>query len=190
MDLSTITAPDFKAYFRRDFLYLPIWSEEKTYNAGAVVFYAPNELFYKALENGVESVTPEDAEEWEQISDDVDNYVLDEDIEKAFEEARSIFNTALFGTEDETRMVFLYLTAHYLVMDLRTAQRGIESTGESLVSSRSVGSVSESYAIPEAWTNEPVYNFFTKTGYGLKYLSIVLPRVVGNIGTVAGGTNP
>lgn len=189
MDLSTITPADFKAYFRRDFLYLPVWDDTRTYMADAVVWYSVNEMFYKCLENGT-TETPTDDTKWELVAGDVDDYVLDEDIQKAFAEAQTIFNQALLGTDEQIRIGYMYLTAHYLVNDLRTAMRGIQSTGEQLMSSRSVGSVSESYSIPAAWTDNPIYNFLAKTGYGLKYLSMVLPRMVGNIGTVAGWTNP
>jgi len=189
MELSQITVTDFKAFFRRDFLYLPVWDDTRTYMADAVVWYEVNELFYKCKENGT-TADPTDEDAWELVAGDVDDYVLDEDIEKAFAEAQTVFNKSLFGTDDQVRIGYLYLTAHYLVNDLRTSMRGIQSTGENIMSSRTVGSVSESYAIPTAWTENPLYNFLAKTGYGLKYLSMILPRMVGNIGTVAGWTNP
>jgi len=190
MDLSTITVNDFKAYFRRDFLYLPVWTDAGFYNTGAVVYYTATELFYKAKSNGVTSV-PTETDDWElQSGENIDDYVLDEDIEKAFVEAQSSFNQSLFSDDQQIRVAYYYLTAHYLVNDLRTSARGIQSAGESIVSSRTVGSVSESYSIPDAWVKDPILNFYTKSGYGVKYLSLIMPRLVGNIGAVAGWTNP
>jgi hypothetical protein len=66
--------------------------------------------------------------------------------------------------------------------------QGIQSRGEQLVTSRSVGSVSESYDIPERFKNDPILNYYTKTGYGLKYLNMILPYLTGNISVAAGAT--
>jgi hypothetical protein len=121
---------------------------------------------------------------------DLDKYVFNFDIEKAFGEAKHILNQALFGSDADIRIGYLYLTAHYLVNDLRTAQAGVNSTGSFPVSSRSVGSVSEAYQIPDMYKDSPQLAFFSTTQYGMKYLSLVLPRLIGNVGVVAGWTLP
>lgn len=151
MDLNTITVSDFKAFFRRDFPYLP--SDPLSYC-------------------------------------DADEYVLDSDIQKAFMEAQILFNQALFGSNADITLVYLYLTAFFLVNDIGTAGAGLSSTGGFPVSSRTVGSVSESYEIPKAYVDNPTYSFYAKNGYGLKYLNLVLPMLVGNVGAVYGGTRP
>lgn len=117
------------------------------------------------------------------------NYILDQDITNAFQEAKVVFNPALFGSDDEIKLGYLYLTAHYLCIDIANANAGLTSAGSFPVSSRSVGSVSESYAVPDAFTDNPVLMGYMKTGYGAKYLSLLLPRIVGNVVSVAGGTN-
>lgn len=150
MDLSTITAAQFKAFFTRDFPYPPT------------------------------SATPS--------TDPC--YVQDADINKAFLESQAVFNQGLFGNDATITLAYFYLTAHYLVNDLRTAQAGLESTGNYPVASRSVGSVSESYQIPDAYKDDPLLGFYTTTQYGQKYLSIVLPNLVGNMAGVAGATHP
>jgi hypothetical protein len=53
-----------------------------------------------------------------------------------------------------------------------------------------VGNVSESYSIPHAYMDNPVYSFYTQSAYGLKYLSLVLPGIVGNVVAVGGATQP
>lgn len=151
MDLDTITASDFKAFFRRDFPYLP--SDSASYC-------------------------------------DADKFVLDEDINKAFKEAKILFNQSMFGTDEEIELGYLYLTAHYLCNDLRAAASGIEGTGSFPVSARTVGSVSETYTIPQKYIDSPQLAFYTNTTYGLKYLSLILPNLVGNVGVVAGWTLP
>jgi len=191
VDLSTITVADFKAYFRRDFPYLPVYSDTKLYNIGARVYYPDTELFYDCTENGVTDVPPTtDPGPWVLVSDDIDNYVLDEDIDKAFGEAEINLNQDLFGTDAQIRIGYLYLSAMYLVHDLRAALRGIAAGANFTVSAKSVGNVSESYAIPQAFIDNPIYQIYTQSPYGLKYLSLVLPQLVGNVGAVAGMTHP
>lgn len=153
MDLSTITAEDFKNYFVRDFAYLP---------------------------------DPYTGCEADRL-----NFVLDSDIEKAFAQAKIKFNQSLFGTNEEIELGYLWLTAHYMVIDLQAAQQGASSAGARFnVSSRSVGSVSESYDIPETYKKNPFISFLSKTAYGEKYFSLIQSRIIGNTFAVCGGTRP
>ncbi len=167
-----------------------MYDSTKTYNTGDTAYYAG--LFWLALLDGVLNVTPgTNALKWQKNpSDDVDNYVADEDITRAFSEAQVSFNQALFGSDAEIQQAYLYLTAHYMALDIRTAMGGVFSTGENPMNSRTVGSVSESYTIPQAYLDDPVLVFYTKTGYGMKYLNFILPRVRGNFGVVHGWTLP
>jgi hypothetical protein len=118
------------------------------------------------------------------------SYVYDGDITKAFSEAQMLFNQELFGSDADIQLAYLYLTAHYLVIDLRSAQQGINGVGDFPVTSRSVGSVSEAYSIPQRFLDDPNLAFYTKTNYGVKYLSFVLPKLIGNVFTVEGNTVP
>lgn len=191
MDLDTITITDFKTLFARDFPYLPEWSSTKLYNSGNVVYYSTTELFYQANQNGVPLATlPTDSQYWDAYSDDIYNYVLDADITKAFGEAQVNLNQALFSSDAQIQRGYLYLTAHYLCMDIRGAKKGLESTPEFIVGSRSVGSVSESYIVPDAYKDNPFISYLAKTSYGQKYLSLILPLMIGNFGVVAGGSRP
>lgn len=191
MDLNTITVADFKAQFFRDFPYLPVYSNTKLYNQGAHVYYPTTELFYDCKANGTIGVLPTDVTAWDIVADDVMNYVQDADIIKAFAEAQVVFNQALFGSDDEIRLVYLYVVAHYLCIDLNAAAAGIGGTGGiGILSGRTVGSVSESYQIPKTYLDNPTYAIYAKTNYGLKYLSLVLPKLVGNIVAVRGMTLP
>lgn len=128
---------------------------------------------------------------WSPVYSDVaTNYILDADIENAFAEAQVVFNQALFGDDAEIRLAYLYLTAHYLCIDMANANAGLSSAGSFPVASRSVGSVSESYMIPDAFKDNPSLMAYMKTGYGSKYLSLVLPKVVGNVVATLGWTQP
>lgn len=124
----------------------------------------------------------------EPVSDCYKGYVTDQDINKAFIEAKMNFNAGLFDTDDNLKAVFLYLAAHYLCNDLQASDEGITSTGYFTVSSRSVGSVSESYDIPAWMKADSNLSFFTTTRYGQKYLSLIKPLLIGNVGVYEGAT--
>lgn len=188
LDLNTITVAQFQAQFFRDFPYLPTYSATVTYPAGATVFY--NDNFWNAQQNGLLNVLPgSDSNKWMLVNVCANDFVQPQDITNAFAEAQVVFNQALFGSDAKITLAYLYCTAHYLVNDLRTAAQGVDSAGAFPVQSRSVGSVSESYQLPEAYKDSAQLAFFTSTGYGQKYLSMLLPNLVGNIGAVWGGTN-
>lgn len=118
------------------------------------------------------------------------NYVQDGDINRAFGEAQMNFNQALFGSDQNITIAYMYITAHYLVNDLRAAAGGVEGTPSFPVSSRSVGSVSEAYVVPDRYKDDAVLSFYTTTPYGLKYLSLVLPGLAGNFHVSLGRTLP
>lgn len=180
-----VTTDDFKTLFTRDFPYLPVYVEGKAYFKDDEVYYAPN--FYKSLTDG-NTTLPTDTTNWALANDSVDNYIQDSDILRAFNEAKVNFNAALFGDDDTIKMVFLYLAAHYLIIDLNNAMNPLAMGFMGFTQSKSVGSVSESYAVPSFATNNPMLSQYMLTGYGRKYLSLIQPYLVGNIIFVPGRT--
>lgn len=180
-----VTTDDFKNMFTRDFPYLPVYIEGKAYFKDNEVYYAPN--FYKSLTNG-NTTLPTDTTNWELVNDSVDNYIQDADIMRAFKEANVNFNAALFGDNDTIKMVFLYLAAHYLVIDLNNAMNPLAMGFMGFTQSKSVGSVSESFAVPQWMLNNAILSQYAQTGYGRKYLSLIQPYLVGNIIFVPGRT--
>ena len=115
--------------------------------------------------------------------------IVDMDIEKAFAEAMFVFNKELFA-ENEVKTAFMYLAAHYLVIDLKNSSRGLKGAFSGLMSSKSVGSVSVGYTMPTWIMENPLYSLIAQTPYGVKYLSLVIARCVGNMGVVKGATYP
>lgn len=189
VDLTTITVDDFKDQFPRDFPYLPVWDvANEPYNTGDRVFHTPTKLFYDAVNDGVTTEPP--SADWVTATDDIDNYVQDSDIERAFAEAQVNINQALFSSDEQITLVYLYLSAHYLVVDLQNANAGLASSGVFPTNSKTVGSVSQSFEVPQAYKDDPVLSYYAQTGYGNKYLSLVLPRLVGNVGSALGTTLP
>lgn len=180
-----VTIADFKAYFTRDFKYLPTYSATTVYFEGDIVYYGGN--FYQELLTSSVGIAPPDVTTWLAVSVSLSSYVLDSDITKALNQAYDSTNTKLF--ENDTVMVdaYLWCAAHYLVEAIRAAEQGIDSRGESPITNKSVGSISVGMNIPETVGRDPQWSFFYKTQYGQNYLSYVLPRV--NKVTIAyGGT--
>lgn len=171
---NTVTVQQFKEYFFRDFSFLPLWVENKVYFEGDLVFY--NNNFYTSKINN-NTALPTDSESWEVTQGDQYDYVTDADIERAMSQALLGINSR-FGTDDTSRiMVYLHLVAFYLVMDWKNAQAGTASSYSGFVASKSVGDVSESYNFPQWVANNPVYSMYLSNGYGMKYLSLILPYI-------------
>lgn len=168
----TITIEQFKEYFFRDFPYLPVYQEGKIYFSGDVVYY--NNNFYKSLIDNNTSL-PTETDTWEITKDNILNYVTDADIERAMSQALINANYR-FGNDDTERInIYLHLIAFYLVLDWRNAASGLNSGYSGVVASKSVGDVSESYNFPQWLINNPIYSLYSSNGYGMKYLSLILP---------------
>ena len=182
--IAAITVDNFKEQFYRDFTYIDSWSNAVTYNTNDEVFYEVNRKFYKCLNDGVTSV-PTTGADWSLQSPD--QKVSDLDITHAYAESDITFNDQLFLDDPDLVLGYLYLSAHYLVNDLNAG--GIDSNPTGITNSRSVGNVSEGYAIPEWQLKSPIYSFYTKSSYGLKYLNMITTRLAGNIISVRGATN-
>lgn len=173
-----VSTTDFQDLFSRDFPYLPVYVEGKAYFTNDIVYYEPN--FYQSLvDNNTE--LPTNTTNWQVINDSVNNYIQDSDIMRAFNEAVINFNVNLFTDQNSAIMVFLYLAAHYLVIDLNNAMNPLALGFMGFTQSKSVGSVSESYGIPQWMLNNQALSAYAQTGYGRKYLSLIQPYLIGNV---------
>lgn len=115
--------------------------------------------------------------------------VLDSDITRAINEADIVINEGLFCDQAEYTLAFEYLAAHNLAMNLRESSQGLASQFEWGVSSKSVGSVSVGLNLPTDIASNPQYAYYAKTSYGVKYLMMILPKLVGRIFAVGGRTH-
>ncbi len=172
-----ITVSQFKEWFTRDFPYLPEWQSEKVYFIDDIVYVAPN--FYQSLiDNNTDDVTVEAS--WKVIKESEDSYITDGDIEKAIDEARLSFNKDLFDDCESRMLGMMYLTAFYLVVDIKNGSAGISSNAyASFTTNKSVGNVSEGFGIPSWVASNPMYSLYLDNGYGKKYLSFIIPRING-----------
>ena len=121
--------------------------------------------------------------------------VMPADIARALAEAGVVFNEGLWLDEGEKKTAFLYLAAHYLVLNIQAAgglllqgsSKGIKSGGGGgVVQSKSVGSVSMTYALPQSIIESPILGQYMRTDFGQKYISLIYPRLVGNVKIVSG----
>lgn len=182
--IENITVEEFKRLFTRDFPYLPLYQQGKAYFTGDIVYIEPN--FYKSTTDGNLTAPPSD--NWELTNDSVDNYIQDTDILRAFEEAKINFNASFYNDDATAIMVFCYLAAHYLIIDLTNASNPLAVGFMGFTQSKSVGSVSESYAVPQWMLNNQKLSAYAQTGYGRKYLSLIQPYLTGNIILTCGRT--
>lgn len=187
---STVTTTDFRAKFFRGFPYLPVFDDAALYNNGSIVYYDATKLFYSCIANGTTGVLPTETASWAAYSDDILNYIQDADITNAFSEATAVFNEGLYPDTDTATDAYLQLSAHFLVTNVLGAQAGISMGGSGLVNSKSAGSVSESYSIPEKWLKSDLLYPYTQTSYGIKYLTITRPYMVGGAQAMYRQANP
>lgn len=115
--------------------------------------------------------------------------VMDGDITRALSEAYIGVDESLWGDNAEYQLAYLYLAAHNLVENLRASSQGIAGQYSWIESSKSVGSVSQSFSIPDNILKNPTYAMLSKTSYGAKFLEMMLPRIIGNSFTVCGRTH-
>ena len=162
-------------------MYLPVYAEG-TYFKGDIVYYSG--LFYQCIKDSTTAL-PTVTTDWELYNDSVLNYTQDSDILEAFEEAKINFNEGLFPDDATALKVFLFKAAHYLTMDMNIAT-GSNQIG--ILTSKSVGSVSEGYSIPAWILNNPALSMYATTGYGIKYASLIKPYITGNFFIVKGRT--
>lgn len=186
--INNITVQDFKDYFKREFNYLNSWDKNTIYTKNIIVYFENN--FYISLQdNNINNLPTSSPDYW--IIDTTINYndyINDNDIEKAFSQAKCFFNYKLFNINnvDKIKMSYLLLTAHFLVVDLNMSNGNGASSF--MITSKSVGSVSASYGIPQKILNSPLYSYLTNTQFGLKYLMLIYNKLIGNVYCIRGRT--
>ena len=181
----TVTVTDFKTQFPRFTpMYLHVYEADSTHFKGDIVYYAVTALFYEC-KVATTTNAPSNTTDWQLYNDSVLNYTQDSDILEAINEAFVNFNEGLFPDEATAKLVFLFLVAHYLTIDFGIALGNVQI---GLTTSKSVGSVSESYSIPNWLLNNPALSSYATTPYGIKYASLIRPYLVGNFFIVRGRT--
>jgi len=115
--------------------------------------------------------------------------VTNTDIQNSLNDATGFINQSLYGSQAEFNTAYLNLAAHFMVMSLRASSQGISGKFDWLNGSKGVGSVSESFQIPPRILANPNFAVLAETNYGLKFLFLSLPAMIGQMYTVHGRTH-
>lgn len=121
---------------------------------------------------------------------DIENNVLDTDITKAFGLTELAINPVLWGSQNAYTTGYLFLAAHFLVLNIRASTQGLNGQYNWAQNSKAVSGVAEAFTIPDRIANNPDFMQYTKTNYGAQYLNLLWPKLSGVMFTVCGRTLP
>lgn len=114
--------------------------------------------------------------------DDTDlSKVRDVDIDGALQDAHYNVGECLFDTQTNWSRAYGYAAAHNLVQRLLASGEGIYSQFSWLTSQKSVGGVQQSFVIPDKIKDDPFLSMYSTTRYGMMYLQIIAPLLIGNM---------
>lgn len=116
--------------------------------------------------------------------------VTDDDLNGAIQDANFNINQSLFDDQASFNRAFLFLAAHQLCENIQAAFQGVGSQYAWLTQAKSVDGVSQSFMIPERISSDPFLSALSTTRYGMNYLKIVLPFIVGHAFSTIRETNP
>lgn len=116
--------------------------------------------------------------------------VIDSDITNAFNLTDITINQALWDSQMAYTIGYLYLSAHFMVLNLRESSQGLNGQWNWAQNSKAVGAVSEGFTIPQRIIDNPDFMAYTKTNYGAMYLNLLWPQLAGQMFTVCGTTLP
>lgn len=116
--------------------------------------------------------------------------VTDTDVVNAFNLVDMTINQCLWPNQASFTLAYLYLAAHFLQLNIQMAAQGLNTTYTWATVSRGVGSVNESFQVPERLQNNPEFMQYAKTSYGAMYLQLLWPNLSGEVFTVCGRTKP
>lgn len=124
--------------------------------------------------------------------DNTDNEkITDFDLARAYTAAVQFnISQALFGTQAAFSYAVNLLAAHYLCQTVQAGATGLGGKAEWLTNAKTIGNVTESYAIPERVLRSPYLAKLSKTTYGAQFLELVSPLLIGNFQAFHGITHP
>lgn len=123
-------------------------------------------------------------------STDIALGVVDTDITNAFNLVDASINQAMWNGQTQYTIGYLYLAAHFLVLNIRASTQGLNGQYNFLQNSKSAGPVTESFTIPQRVIDNPDFAQYFKTNYGAMYMQLLWPQLAGQTFTVAGRTLP
>ena len=121
--------------------------------------------------------------------------IRDKDIQAALDNAGMLQNTSLWNSSADAKTALYLLSAHCLCKLIDAGGGlavgdGLKSTGKSPIGSKGAGGMNISYTLPTSLADDPILSDMMTTGYGKMYLQLLVPKLVGNMLGIYGGTNP
>lgn len=113
--------------------------------------------------------------------------VADAEVQKAINEAATVFNFTLYPEDAIGQQALENLSAHFLQEDLDAANS--QGQPSAIQTARSANGISESLSVPE-WMLEGIFALYATTAYGRRYLTISKPYLDGAVFSVGGTTQP
>ncbi len=116
--------------------------------------------------------------------------VRDVDVTNAFTQADANFNEALFAAQAQYREAYLQLAAHFLCVNMINASQGVGGSAQWLTNQKGIAGVTEGFTVPDRIAKSPFLSMISKTSYGMTYLNLIQPLLIGNVVAVCGGVWP
>lgn len=186
------TIIDFKKQYAKVFKFQPYgtWDALNTYSLNDKVLYLNLENYkwgiYKSKIDANDR-EPNDSTAWDLTNESVKSFVMDIDIEEAMKEAETMCPQDAVLSKEDYAMIFLLLTAHFVVTDWQAMNQGINAAGAGgILVSRTVGKMSASYAVSTLLQMNPTWQIYLTTYWGIKAMSILARYNVGNLVGVQG----
>lgn len=157
---------------------VPEFVQPIVYSKNSLVFYLkkPNYAWgiYKSLSDN-NFYEPSDEERWELTSIKPSTFIKDSDIETAMDQASTVCVEGKIGDPKDYFIAFMYMTAHFLIIDWKMKNTGINASGTSgILIGRTVGDMTTHYSVSPIIQKYPEYEIYYKTLEGQKAMSIIL----------------
>jgi hypothetical protein len=121
---------------------------------------------------------------------DLDTSVTDADIASAYNLVNVNISQGIWGNQQDYSLAYLYMAAHYLVLNLRASSQGINGQYNWIQNSKSVQGVAEGFSIPQRLLDNPLFAQLTKTNYGARFFELIYPALSGQMYIAYGRTLP
>ena len=171
------------------------WVEPIAYMAGDKALYLDETTWTWAWYGNTvdDNYEPPSDESWTNLSTQSPNPVLvtgfvkDADIEEAMREAATIVPDGTPMACNEYQMAFLLMTAHWVISDWQAKNLGMNASGASgILTGRAAGKMSASYAVSPLLQQNPLWQPYLTTPWGVKAIAILARYNVGNVMFVQG----
>ena len=116
--------------------------------------------------------------------------VSDFDIAAAFTAMAFNMTQRLAGSQSTFTRAYNLLAAHYLCESLIAAGTGLGGQADWLTEAKTVGNVSQHFAIPDRVLKSPLLSKLSKTTYGAQFLELMSPQLIGNFQSFHRATLP